>query len=124
MGKTIETEPCKKADKWNGKGAKEFNGLKAGNYYVVTDSHGGIYGGELEAVFEGGNALTINGRHCFSYVATGKTDNGIYALAVCGPLDGSRCGPKVRMLIRDIATVTDCSDEAKERWEVTGWSDS
>ena len=91
---------------------------------VVTDYHRGIVFGYLVETLEGGNAVRLeNARHCYGYVIEENDDGdkGFCALATVGPCEGSKIGPRVNMIVRDISKIIDCSDEAVEKWEEAKW---
>jgi hypothetical protein len=88
---------------------------------LVLDTHRGIYWGYIVETLEGGNAVRLeNARHCFYFNAVDGHE-GVYGLAAAGPGKGSKIGPKVDMLIRDVSKVVECSKEAATRWESVAW---
>jgi hypothetical protein len=88
---------------------------------LVTDSHRGIYFGYLVRTLEGGNAVRLErARHCY-YYALNSEHRGTFGLASGGPGDGSKVGPRVTMLVRDVVTVADCEPAAVKRWEAATW---
>ena len=92
--------------------------MKKGQPILVTDSHRGVYFGHYVEEYEEGNAIKLeNARHCFYY----SECEGTYSLATKGPQKGSRIGPKITMVIRDVATITECTKEATKLWNSATW---
>jgi hypothetical protein len=95
--------------------------MKSGDAVLVTDSHRGIYFGYFVRRLENGNAIKLkNARHCFSYQCI-EGHEGVYGLASGGPGDGSKVGPRVTMIIRDISKLVELTPEAIDRWEKATW---
>ena len=58
-------------------------------------------------------------RNCVRWSGT----RGFLGLAAAGPTPESRVGPAVpRMVLHDITSVTDCTEEAVRAWESGPWS--
>jgi len=96
--------------------------MKKGQAILVTDQHRGIYFGRYVSTLEGGNAIKLNrARHCYTYKAKGGYDLGTFSLATTGPQAGSRIGPECTITIRDVATITECTDVATAAWEAATW---
>ena len=90
---------------------------------VVLDKHRGIYFGYLVSTLENGNAVKLKGaRHCFYYTRV-KSHEGTYGLASYGPGEGSKVGPVVTMLVRDVAKIVDCTPIAEENWNRAIWGE-
>jgi len=91
---------------------------------LVTDSHRGIYFGWLVAASEDLSSVQLEGmRHCYSYAVPAQDgERGCYSLATVGPAPGSRVGPPVTAIVRDVVTITDVSPEAVEAWRVATWA--
>ena len=88
---------------------------------VILDKHRGIYFGYLVSTHENGNAVKLkNARHCF-YYGVHEGHKGTYGLASGGPVSDSKIGPRVNMLVRDVAKVIDCAPSAVKRWESAQW---
>jgi hypothetical protein len=96
---------------------------KKGKSVVVTDTHRGIVWGYLADTLEDGNAVRLEGaRHCFYYAANNDAEHrGIFGLATQGPKSGSKIGPRVNMVVRDVAKVIECTKEATKAWESSKW---
>lgn len=90
------------------------------HYVLVTNTHRGIYFGELIELKKN-RAVLKNARHCFYYSA-GSEARGTFSLATHGPQKGSKIGPALsRMTILDVATVSDCTEEAVALWLDSSW---
>ena len=88
---------------------------------VILDTHRGIYFGYLVSVRENGNAVKLeNARHCY-YFRHAANDYGVYSLASSGPASGSKIGPRVNMIVRDVSKIIDCSPVATKKWESASW---
>ena len=90
-----------------------------GRHVVVTTAHRGVFFGAYDD--RDGDEVTLkNARNCVYWSAQTR---GFLGLAVTGPLDGSRIGPKVPSItLTAVTSITDCTDDAVERWEAAPWS--
>ena len=88
---------------------------------VILDTHRGIYFGYLAKTLEGGNAVQLEcARWCY-YYPTVVGHEGPYGLGSYGPGEGAKIGPPVKMKVRDVSKVVDCTASAVERWENSSW---
>lgn len=96
--------------------------MKKGDWILVTNTHRGIYFGQLIRNGNQGKTVVLeNARHCFYFSAVSGHE-GTFGLATHGPGDGSKTGPVVSlMIINDVSTKTLCSDEAIKRWKEATW---
>ena len=91
-----------------------------GKYVLVTTKHRGVFAGVLEE--DGGEDFVVltAARNC---VYWSQSNHGFLGLAQVGPQEGSRVGPKVdRIKLYGVTSCTECTDEAREKWEVGPWS--
>ena len=99
-------------------GYEEF----VGEYVLITDTHRGVYAGQLLEVFNEGKSVRVDrARHCFYYIGP-EGHEGTYGLASYGPGDESKIGPRWYGIINDVAKIVRIEPEAKERWETAKWS--
>lgn len=88
---------------------------------LVTTSHRGVFYGRLaEGGDESARSIRLTGCRNAIYWA-GK--RGFLGLARYGPENGSRIGSAApSVLLHDVTSVSECSDEAAKRWEE--WPDN
>lgn len=86
---------------------------------LVTTQHRGVFYGRLEnGQEENARSLVLIGCRNAIYWA-GK--RGFLGLASHGPESGSKVGTAApRVVLHDVTSVTDCTDEAAKKWE--SWS--
>ena len=85
---------------------------------LVTTSHRGVFFGKL--VEDNGKTVTLEGcRNCLYWSADVR---GFLGLSVTGPTSDCRIGPTAEsVVLRDVTSVTKCSDEATKAWESAEW---
>jgi len=85
---------------------------------VVTTQHRGVFFGYATDI--DGEAINLTrARNCLRW---GEATKGFMGLANTGPLgNGTRVGPAADIQLRDITSVTLCSDEAVKVWEAAPW---
>ena len=91
-------------------------------YVVVTTSHRGVFFGLLESWDEDKKIAILQGaRNC---VMWGASTKGFLGLCNTGPLEGSRVGPACpRLVLVDVTSVGECTNEAVTQWESEPWND-
>lgn len=86
---------------------------------LVTTSHRGVFFGYGEP----SDAPTIRLERARMCVYWPESQRGVLGLASFGPQDGARIGPAVPVItLRDVTSVTECSDQAVPRWEAGPWA--
>lgn len=84
---------------------------------VVTTSHRGVFFGYASDV-DGPTIRLRAGRNCIYWPAENR---GFMGLAAMGPVKGARVGPAADITLRDITSVTECTDDAMKAWESAPW---
>ena len=83
---------------------------------LVTTSHRGVFFGQLDTDTQNEADKTLTLTNCRNVIKWTGT-HGFLGLAHHGPEEGSRIGsPAPRVLLHDITSVTDCTEEATERF--------
>jgi hypothetical protein len=89
---------------------------------LILDTHRGIYFGDLVAKYDNDARVKLkNARHCFYFPVAELGHKGVYGLATVGPAKGAKVGPRVDMIIRDVAKIVTCTPSAVARWESATW---
>lgn len=84
---------------------------------VVTTAHRGVFFGY--ATNTEGETITLRGgRLCLYWTAEVR---GFMGLAATGPSKGCRVGPPVRITLRNVTAVLECSPVAIKAWERGPW---
>ena len=95
---------------------------REGRPVLVCDTHYDVFFGYTTEDGRGETICLTAARNCFSYTAGPGDDKGTYSLATLGPQPGSKISAAVsRMIVRDVANVTDVLPAAVTAWEVSKW---
>ena len=91
---------------------------------MVTTSHRGVFFGyasekELAKV---PTTKALNLRRCRNCISWPSSNKGFIGLASMGPVADARVGPAADLLVLDITSVGECSEEATKAWELAPWS--
>jgi len=81
---------------------------------LVTTQHRGVFFGTVAEERDDGRTIVLTGARCAIHWAT---TGGFLELAAVGPNSKSRIGDRAkRIVLYDVTSVADCSDEAVKRW--------
>ena len=84
---------------------------------LVTTVHRGVFFGY--ATETAGPTIKLRAaRNCLYWPAENQ---GFLGLANMGPVKGSRVGPRADIELRDVTSVSECSQTAVDRWESAKW---
>jgi hypothetical protein len=89
---------------------------------LVTTSHRGVFFGYVPEMPAGipAEVVLVDARNC---VFWSTAERGVFGLAVMGPSDRCRIGPKVPELrVNAVTAIARCTPEAAQRWEAGPWS--
>jgi hypothetical protein len=87
-------------------------------YVLVTTAHRGVFAGY--ATDTSGQAIKLRqGRNCLYWSSDCK---GFLGLAATGPTHGCRIGPAADIELRNITSVSEVTDAAREAWEKSPWN--
>lgn len=98
-------------------GVEPTKGDLAMRAVLVTTQHRGVFFGYLpEGADRSARSLTVQNARCAMYWSGRR---GFLGLASHGPEDGSKIGARAPgdVLLHDITSVADVSDDAAKRWE-------
>jgi hypothetical protein len=84
---------------------------------LVTTAHRGVFFGYATDT-NGPHIRLRAGRNCVYWSADVK---GFVGLAATGPTKNCRVGPSADIDLRDVTSVTECTQEAIEAWESAPW---
>ncbi|MFT4115447.1 DUF6948 domain-containing protein [Bradyrhizobium sp.] len=84
---------------------------------LVTTSHRGVFFGYATDT-DGAIIKLRAARNCLYWPTENK---GFMGLAAMGPMKGARVGPAVDMELRDITSVSLCTEAAVAAWEAAPW---
>lgn len=87
-------------------------------YVLVTTAHRGVFAGY--ATDTSGDTIKLRqGRNCIYWSRDCK---GFLGLAAAGPAASCRIGPAADIELRNITSVSEVTDAAREAWERQPWS--
>lgn len=89
---------------------------------LLTTSHRGVFFGYLPEYPAScpAEVRLADARNCVSW---STTERGVFGLAVAGPSDRCRIGPKVpELIINAVTSIARCTPEAAARWEEGPWN--
>lgn len=84
---------------------------------LVTTAHRGVFFGYAENT-EGDTIKLKRGRNCIYWPQSNK---GFLGLASAGPQKGARVGPAADIELRNITSVSECTETAVAAWESAPW---
>ena len=84
---------------------------------LVTTAHRGVFFGYAENT-DGDTIKLTRGRNCIYWPASNK---GFLGLASDGPQKGARVGPAADIELRNITSVSECTETAVTAWESAPW---
>lgn len=89
---------------------------------VVTSAERGVFFGYAEpADVEKTSIRLKDGRLCLYW---SKDMRGFMGLAKMGPSETCRVGPAADIIVKNVTSVTFCTDSAVERWEKEPWGEN
>lgn len=84
---------------------------------LVTTAHRGVFFGYAE-ITDGDTIKLTRGRNCIYWPASNK---GFLGLASDGPAKGARVWPAADIELRNITSVSECTEGAVAAWESAPW---
>lgn len=84
---------------------------------LVTTAHRGVFFGYAENT-DGDTIKLSRGRNCIYWPPSNK---GFLGLASDGPAKGARVGPAADIELRNITSVSECTEAAVAAWESAPW---